>query len=208
MVTYQHSRRFAVAVFFVAVASVAPRADELSPQDRAKVVQYLTSTRDQVVAESATLSDAQWNFKLGPDRWSVGEVVEHLALTEEFLRNLQQKTMSAPVATAEQRAATKGKDEMIVKAIPDRTQKAQAPEPLRPTQKLGAQTAVVNAFKERRGKTLSYAEKTTDDLRAHVGESPIGPVDAYQWLLFIGAHTERHLAQIREVKASAQFPKM
>jgi hypothetical protein len=32
-------------------------------------------------------------------------------------------------------------------------------------------------------------------------------IDAYQWLLFLCAHTERHLAQIREVKASAGFPK-
>jgi hypothetical protein len=207
-VIHEYSRPFAAAAVFVALASAAPRADEISSQDRTKVVQYLTTTRDQVIAESAKLSDAQWNFKPGPDRWSVGEVVEHLALTEEFLRDLQQKTVSGPVATAEQRAATKGKDETILKSIPDRTQKAQAPEPLRPTMKLGSQADVVKAFRERRGKTLDYAGKTTDDLRAHVAESPIGPVDAYQWLLFIGAHTERHLAQIREAKASAQFPKM
>ena len=204
---HEYSRQFAAAAAFVALASAAPRADEISAQDRTKVVQYLTATRDQVIAESAQLSEAQWNFKAAPDRWSVGEVVEHLALTEEFLRGLQQKTVSGPVATAEQRAATKGKDETILKAIPDRTQKAQAPEPLRPTMKLGSQADVVKAFRERRGKTLDYAGKTTDDLRAHVAESPIGPVDAYQWLLFIGAHTERHLAQIREVKATAQFPK-
>jgi hypothetical protein len=134
--------------------------------------------------------------------------VELLALAEDFLIDNQRKTLSGPVATAEQRAATKGKDELIVKAIPDRTQKAQAPEPLRPGKRLGAKADVLNAFTERRGNTLAYAGKTTDDLRGHVGESPLGPVDAYQWLLFIGAHTERHLAQIREVKADAQFPKM
>jgi hypothetical protein len=32
-------------------------------------------------------------------------------------------------------------------------------------------------------------------------------VDGYQWLLFIGAHTERHLGQIREVKAHGGVPK-
>ena len=205
---HEYSKQIAVAAVFVALAPAAPRADEISSPDRTKLVQYLTTTRDQVMAESATLSDVQWNFKEGPDRWSVGEVVEHLALAEELLWDLQQKTVAAPVATAEKQGATKGKDEMIMKAIPDRTQKAQAPEPLRPTAKLGSQADVVKAFRERRGKTLDYAGKTSDDLRAHVGDSPIGPVDAYQWLLFIGAHTERHLAQIREVKASAQFPKM
>ena len=205
---HRYSTRSIAAAAFVMLASTATAADEISSQDRAKLVQYLTSTRDQVVAESEKLSDAQWNFKAAPDRWSVAEVVEHLALSEEFLRGLQEKTMSGPAATAEQRAATKGKDEMIMKRIPDRTQKAQAPEPLQPAQKLGSGSDVLNMFKDRRGKTLTYAEKTSDDLRAHVGESPLGPLDAYQWLLFIGAHTERHLAQLREVKANAQFPKM
>jgi hypothetical protein len=137
----------------------------------------------------------------------VGEVVEHLALAEDFLFGAQQKMVAGPAATPEQRAATKGKDAVILKAVPDRTQKAQAPEPLRPSEKLEGQRIVVSAFRDRRAKTLAYAGKSTDDLRARVGESPLGPVDAYQWMLFIGAHTERHLAQIREVKANPQFPK-
>jgi hypothetical protein len=204
--TRPQSTTLVAAAIMVALAPAVSRA-ELSAQDRAKLVKYLTQTRDQVTAEAANLSDAQWTFKPGPDRWSVGEVVEHLALAEPFLFDLQQKTMSGPPATAEQQAATKDKDQMILKAIPDRTKKAQAPEPLQPGTRLGGQSEVLAAFKERRGKTLEYASKTTDDLRARVGDSPLGPVDAYQWLLFIGAHTERHLAQIKEVKADAQFPK-
>jgi hypothetical protein len=207
-VIHDYSRQIAAAAVFVALASAAPRADEISSQDRTKVVQYLTSTRDQVLSESAKLSEAQWNFKPGPDRWSVGEVVEHLALAEDFLRSTQQKVVSGPAATPEERAKSQGKDDTIMKAISDRTQKVQAPEPLKPGTKLGSQADVVKAFRERRGKTLDYATTTKDDLRAHVSESPIGTVDGYQWLLFIGAHTERHLAQIREVKASPQFPKM
>jgi hypothetical protein len=198
------------AVLLLCFAWTAPAAGagEMSARERAKIVQYLTSTRDQVIAESEKLSDAQWNFKAAPDRWSVGEVVEHLALAEDFLRQTQQKVVSAPVATAEQRAAAQGRDEPIVKMIADRTQKAQAPEPLRPTQKLGSRSEVLQAFNQRRGTTIAYAEKTTDDLRAHVSQSQLGTLDAYQWLLFIGAHTERHLAQLREVKAHPQFPKM
>ena len=73
--------------------------------------------------------------------------------------------------------------------------------------KLTGQKAIVAAFRERRGKTIDYASKTKDDLRARVGDSPIGPLDAYQWLLFIAGHSERHLAQLREVKADPKFPK-
>ncbi len=189
------------------LASSAPRAAELSAEERAKLVQYLTSTRDQVLADAANLSDAQWTFKTAPERWSVGEVVEHLALAEPFIFGTQQKVVAASPATPDQLAAAKGKDEVILKAIPDRTKKVNAPEPLQPGKSLGAKAEVIAAFKERRAKTLDYVSKTSDDLRGRVGDSPLGPLDAYQWLLFIGAHTERHLAQLREVKADPNFPK-
>jgi hypothetical protein len=185
----------------------ASAAHEISKQERDQVVQYLTKTHDQVISESASLTDAQWNFKPAPDRWSVGEVVEHLALAEAFIFDLQQKTMAGEAATAEQLAGAKGQDDMILKAIPDRTQKAQAPEPLQPTTRLGSREQVLAAFKERRAKTLEYAATTKDDLRSRVASSPLGPTDGYQWLLFVAAHSDRHLAQLREVKAHAQFPK-
>ena len=94
-----------------------------------------------------------------------------------------------------------------MKRIPDRTQKAQAPEPLQPGGRLGSRTDILAAFKERRAKTIAYASTTKDDLRSRVGDSPLGPLDAYQSLLFAAAHSERHLAQLREVKADPGFPK-
>jgi hypothetical protein len=191
----------------VGLAPVATTTEQPTAAERAKLVEYLTTTRDQVLAETEKLSDAQWSFKAAPERWSAGEVVEHLALAESFIFDNHQKAMASAAATPEQRTATKGKDEVILKAIPDRTKKAQAPEPLQPGTRLGPRAKVLAAFRERRGKTLDYVGKTNADLRGHVADSPLGPLDGYQWLLFVGAHTERHLAQIREVKADPKFPK-
>jgi hypothetical protein len=197
----------AAVMTLVVLAPAVPSGETISKQDRDAVVKYLTSTRDQVLAETEKLSDAQWNFKAGPDRWSVGEVVEHLALAENFLAEARQKVMDGPAATAEQLAKAKGQDAVILKAIPDRTQKVQAPEPIQPKQRLGSREKVAAAYRNRRANTLDYAQKTTDDLRSRVGDSALGPLDAYQWLLFTAAHNERHLAQIREVKADPKFPK-
>jgi hypothetical protein len=187
----------------------AQTAPGISDKERAALVEYLTTTRDQVLAESAKLTEAQWNFKAAPERWSVGEVVQHLALAEPFIFDLQQKMLSGSPATAEQLGATKGKDDVIRKVIPDRTKKAQAPEPLQPAKaaNMGGQAAIVSAFRDRRSKTIEYASKTKDDLRGRVADSPLGPLDGYQWLLFMAAHSERHLAQLREVKADPKFPK-
>lgn len=191
----------------VLASAAAPARAELTPEERTKLISYLTDTRDQVIAEAENLSDAQWSFKPGPDRWSVGEVVQHLALAEPFLFALQQKLVGGPPATAEQRKGSSGQDEMILKMIPDRTQKVSAPEPLQPAGKVGTRDETVDAFRAARAKTIAHVTGTSDDLRGRVGDSPMGPIDAYQWLLFIGAHTERHLAQLREVKADPKFPR-
>jgi hypothetical protein len=199
----------AAAALCVALPASAQTAGQISDAERATVVQHLTTTREQVLAESAKLTEAQWTFKTAPDRWSVGEVVQHLVLAEPFLFETLQKLRSGPPATAEQLAAAKGKEEMIRKVIPDRTQKVQAPEPLQPTgaKKAAGQAETVAAFRDRRAKTLDYAKNTKDDLRGRVADSPLGPLDGYQWLVFIAAHNERHLAQIKEVKADPKFPK-
>ena len=199
-------------VMLIAAALLLPaaaaRAEGISQEDRAKLKEYLVSTRDQVLKEASGLTEAQWSYKPGADRWSVGEVVEHLALTEPFLFELHEKTLKTPPAAPDKREATKGKVEVIRAKIPDRTNKATAPEPLKPAGSLGDRAKVLAAFRERRGKTLDYVDNVSADLRAHVSEqSPLGPVDAYQWLLYIAAHTERHLGQIREVKATQGFPK-
>ena len=202
--------RLAAVLLALAATLAAPTAAraQLTTDERAKLVKYLTDTRDQVVTESASLSEAQWSFKPGPDRWSVGEVVQHLSLAEPFIFGMQQKLVSGPAASPEDRKKTQAQDEMVLKVIPDRTKKVNAPEPLQPVGKpAAARGDVLTAFREARTKTIDYTSKTSDDLRGRVGDSPMGPLDAYQWLLFIGAHTERHLAQLREVKADPKFPR-
>lgn len=36
---------------------------------------------------------------------------------------------------------------------------------------------------------------------------PLGRLDAFQSFLFMIGHSERHLAQLKEVKADANYPK-
>ena len=53
---------------------------------------------------------------------------------------------------------------------------------------------------------IEYIKTTEDDLRAHsFGDKE--PIDCWQWMLEISTHAERHIQQIREIKADARFPK-
>lgn len=188
------------------MGALAP-AQSLSAADRDKALTYLESTRQGVIDATRGLSPAQWNFKPGPDRWSVAEVTEHIAAAEDLLRGMiVEKVMTAPPRPAGEDVAAL--DEMVLKGVPDRSHKAQAPEALKPTNRFGSPDASLKHFVEARGATEDLLKKTPD-LREHAIDSPLGKkLDGYEWILFIAAHSERHTKQILEVKADPNFPKM
>jgi hypothetical protein len=177
----------------------------LTQADREKGVQYLQQTRDGVSEAVKGLSEAQMRFKAAPDRWSVAETLEHIALAEDFLlQNVTDKIMKAPVGAADRDTAKI--DAMVLAMVPDRSQKRQAPGPLVPTGRW-TPAETLDHFMKCRATTIAFLE-STPDLRQHVVDSPLKqPMDAYEWLLFIAAHSERHTKQINEVKADANFPK-
>jgi len=115
--------------------------------------------------------------------------------------------MQSPAAP-EKREQVKGKDQMILERMPDRSHKAQAPEILRPTGRWATEAELTKAFEDSRKTTMDYVRTTNDDLRDHFYDhQAFGTLDGYQWLLLISAHSARHTEQIEEVKADPNFPK-
>jgi hypothetical protein len=187
------------------VATAPARAQDLTPADKERAMQYLESTKKNIVEATKGLSAAQWNFKAAPDRWSVAETMEHIAAAEDLIRGMIiEKGMKGP---AEAGRDIKKTDDAVMAMIPDRSHKAQAPEPLKPTNRFGSPDGSVKHFLESRAQTEDFLNNTPD-LRQHVSDSPLGmKLDAYEWVLFLTAHSERHLKQIQEVKADPNFPK-
>jgi hypothetical protein len=180
-------------------------AQTLSQADLDRGLQYLETTKKNIVEATRGLSDAQWNFKPSPFRWSIAQAMEHIALSEDLLRGMAEDQIKK-AAPAPDRDLKKT-DDMVLEVIPDRSKKFQAPEQLRPTNHFGSPEAALKHFLESRAKTVELL-KNTPDLRAHAVDSGLfKKLDAYQRILFIGAHSERHTKQMVEVKADPKFPK-
>ncbi len=108
----------------------------------------------------------------------------------------------------EKRAEIKMTDEQLVNAAKDRSHKSKtfdALEPANSPYKSLAETLA--SFKENREKLISFVKNSKEALRNHVSVLPIGTYDAYQLILLISGHSNRHTQQIEEVKADAKFPK-
>ena len=192
----------------VEAKALAVEAKTLTKEERANALDYLQQTQREFLAAIAGVSEEQWRWKAAPERWSIAETAEHIALAEQTVWGLvSEKIMKSPAAP-EKRAEVKGKDEMILKMIPDRSTKVQAPERLQPTGKWATRAALVKDFEATRAQEIAYLTETKADLRNHFEEHPfLKTLDAYQWLILNGAHAKRHTAQILEVKADPNFPK-
>lgn len=184
----------------------------LVTNDLEQARRYFAQTRSRVVEATSGLSDAQLQFKPASDRWSIAEIVEHMAIVQErvLTRILQQLPQGA--------APEPGRDSQLLDAlvrekIPDRSIKATAPEFIRPTGQVPLHEALERIFANYE-RLISFLE-STPGLREHILESiPLRVVtngayatmDGYQWALAAAAHDERHVRQIEELKASPNYP--
>ncbi len=195
-------------VLFAASAPLWSQDLSFTPQERANVIQLLKDSRKEMIDAVKDLTDEQWKWKPAPNRWSVGEVAEHIVLAEGSLSARMQAALDSP-PNPDWATKTAGKTELILKVMAPRLGKAQAPEPIQPQGKM-TRAEVMARFDEVRAKTLQFAEETKVALKEHTSEHPFaifGTLNAYQWLIYIPLHNMRHDKQIEEVKATAGFPK-
>jgi hypothetical protein len=197
-----------VALTFLTAGLLAAAPLPLTDADRTALVTELQASQQAVVDTVKGLSPEQMAFKPGPDRWSVAECLEHITATEPFLFGfIEGKVLKTPPASEADKAKTAGKDKGIIETVTNRTKKFQAPAEIRPTGKWTGREELLKAFGDARAKTIDWTKATKEDLRAHVMAGPGGELDGFQWMMYLSGHTRRHLAQIKEVMASPNFPK-
>jgi hypothetical protein len=199
--------RAIVGILLLTTTIQGTRGQTLSQADLDRGLQYLESTKKNIVDATRGLSLAQWNFKPSPFKWSVAQVMEHIAASEDLLRQMAENQIKqGPPGPVPERDVKKT-DDRVLEVIPDRSKKFQAPEQLRPRNQFGSPEASLKHFLESRAKTVELL-KNTPDLRAHVVDSGLlGKIDGFERILFVAAHSERHTKQLLEVKADPKFPK-
>lgn len=171
--------------------------------DRRYTVDNLKRTRDELIRETADLTDAQWHFHESPDRWSIAEVVEHLALWEIiWAREIGMGIRNTPRPDL---LATSSPDSYYMDFIME-TKPHRSPDFSRPTGFIRGKNNLV-FFQRLRDQAIAFADTTQADMRVHfeltATESPrnMHQVYIYQW-----GHVDRHLRQIRNIKQRPNYP--
>jgi len=194
-----------LAVPFVVVFTLlahAALAGPMTPGDRQRLVAHLEMTEAWLDSEVSGLSPAQLKFKMAPTSWSVEEVVMHLAIAEpQYWDQFKQSLAKPPQPDFKPQATDAG---MLWYGI-DRTQRTTTGEARVPRDQYPDMKSALASFKKLRSEMLKTAKETPEDLRGR--QFLTASQDLYQWFLMISTHSQRHIMQIREVKAHKNFPK-
>ncbi len=166
------------------------------------LVQLLRRSQSTYLNALENVSPAQAAYKPGSERWSIAEVAEHVAATEQYMLKLI-KNASPSTEESDPRM-----DERIHRGGADRTRTFTAPEGVRPRGRFRDLAEAAAYFSDARRKTFEFVEQAQAGLRRLRVVHPVaGNIDAYQNALIMAYHPERHAAQIAEIKTGAAYPK-
>jgi hypothetical protein len=197
-----------ISMAFALLLLIPGVGQTLSQKEREQGVAELEGSRKAFLDATSGLSEAQWNFKPAPDRWSIAECAEHIGVTETFILSLITEQALKGPAEPEKRALVQGKDNSLMTMVVDRTAKFKAPESIQPTRRWTTSGEITKNVLESRARTIEFVSTTQEDLRDHFMDHPVfKTLDTYQWILLTSGHMRRHTAQILEVKADPNFPK-
>ena len=181
-------------------STAAPGAAEITDLERQRLVAHLEMTASWLIDEVANLSQAQLTFRRSPDTWTIMDVVEHLIVVGPIYWDDLRKAVQAPPSG---RALSSRDAEILWYGI-DRTHRETALVSESPRGQLRDLRAGLDDYRKQHARLLQYARTTKDDLRNHIVDRQGS--DAYQWALLISTHEQRHILQIREIKADSKFP--
>jgi hypothetical protein len=173
-----------------------------------EIYAHIDGARARLLAAVEGLSEEEQAFSPAPDRWSAAELVEHLSIVEGNVVALLGKLL-ARAGDEESSAAPPAAAAFAPVSIEEfvelsRAARYEAPERIRPTglpladslARLRDSRAALHSLRPRieraDGRALRFPHPTW------------GPLDLYQWLLFVGAHEDRHLAQLEALKETME----
>lgn len=188
-------------------ASTSFSQTKWSEADRQYLLENLKKTAAELQKETANLSAAQWNFKESPDRWSIKEVVEHIATWELLLTH----EVSRALRGGEQPdLAKEAKPDSVHGAFIVEEKQHIATDYTKPftyTVPMGLNDGKNNLawFMKMRNESIDWLATAKEDMRLYFLKAGRGNI--HQVYITIFGHTERHLRQIRKIKTHANYPK-
>ncbi len=142
----------------------------------------------------------------GTDRWSVAEVLEHLATVERgIVKLITLRGRDQPTAETE---AAQPLDEGRISHLRSRTERRTAPERVKPSGTVSAEDALRTLGETRASLRDAAVAADPASLDACTHKHPVlGTLTLRDWIHFVAHHEARHCEQIGEIADSLEAAK-
>jgi uncharacterized damage-inducible protein DinB len=167
-----------------------------------EVLNYLDSERSQLFEAVKSVPTELRDQPPGPDRWSVAQVLQHLIIIEKRIGMGLTKWIGDAVAggLGPELETSSVLNSLDLALIADRSRPRNAPEEVRPDGNLDAASAWTALEQTRAALRAGVLPGDGLALGEVIQPHPVlGPINLYQWLLFVGSHEVRHTGQVREI---------
>ena len=196
-----------IFLFLICCNSQAQEAKRWTEEDRKYLLDNLTRSQEELINETKDLTREQWLFKESPDRWSINEIVEHIAIWELLLEYRITRQLQGGLQPA--RAMKAIADSVVLGFImePKKHHSPDYSQPFTYTLPMGLNDLENNlawVLKLRKEAIRHVSEESTDLRQYYVGDSEI---NTHQVYITLFGHADRHIRQIRQVKQHPKYPR-
>lgn len=161
---------------------------------RQALINEVTATGNALLETVSSFSNAQMNIRPFEGSWTPGQVAEHIY-----------KASDCSIVYGNTATSDRQPDEQLP-AIRDLflnfNAKYPSPEMILPTQEHHEKAALLQDLRERWDHLVNAAQTVQlEDTCLDFVVYGFGPFTRYEWIQFINTHTQRHIHQLKNIKA-------
>lgn len=154
----------------------------------------LKETRDELLGTLQGLNPNQLNMREDSDRWSIGQICQHLIKTEElFVVAIRKGLKSKEDSSIEEKS---------LEFLLDRSKKIAAPDIAKPTDEIIEYNEIIEKLKNSREKLYELLNTIEDPSvlsRRHYIHPVFKEMLLLDWVRTLYLHEQRHIKQINEI---------
>src|SRR5262245_36191633 len=162
----------------------------------------------QFTAAVSNLTDAQVSFRPDENQWTIAEIVEHVSIVDSNFLRLTHKLLKEAESAPKPPEADLNLGHTSLNENGDQHPGPfPAPERVRPQGGVGIEDSLAKMQATLAGFAEIQSRLEAVDLSEQMFPHPfLGPINAYQWMVLLGEHENRHRGQIERLKAATGFP--
>lgn len=169
--------------------------------ERPEAVRILEASAVDFVTLAESVDEGLWDHTPRSGGWSLASVAEHLALVEGSCTKLLTRRLFAETAEEQILETTRGRDAAIAKWF-EGDETREAPGFVIPVGNWGTRREVLEVFRAHRASNVAAYRTAPMDLRSYAFvHTFLGPLDGFQWAIFLSQHLLRHIRQMHRIHA-------